>query len=54
MTTMTIAPFFTTRLGRAALLSIVAMLAMNVVALDAQLHTAPADYAAVPSAVELA
>ena len=46
--------FFTTSLGRASLLSIAAMLAMNVVALNAQLHAVPTAYAAAPLQVELA
>jgi hypothetical protein len=53
-TQMYSASFFTTRLGHAALLSIVAMLAMNVVALNARLDAASTSYAAVPTAVELA
>jgi len=46
--------FFQSRLGAAAMLSIAAMLAMNVVALNAQLSAVPGAYAAVPTQVELA
>ena len=46
--------FFQSRLGTAAMLSIAAMLAMNVVALNAQLSAVPGAYAAVPTQVELA
>jgi len=47
--------FFGSKLGKAALLSIAAMLAMNLFALNAQLHAVPAAYAAAaPTSVELA
>jgi hypothetical protein len=42
--------FFRTKLGKAALLSIMAMLAVNIVALDAQLHE-PANAAALQAEV---
>ncbi|HUQ13195.1 MAG TPA: hypothetical protein VM055_02865 [Novosphingobium sp.] len=46
--------FFQSKLGHAAVLSIVAMLAMNLLALNAQLHAVPSAYAAVSTQVELA
>lgn len=47
--------FFHSKLGKAAALSVVAMLAMNIVALNAQLHAVPSAYAAsVQTTVELA
>ena len=47
--------FFQSKLGKAAALSVAAMLAMNIVALNAQLHAVPAAYAAAtPTLVELA
>ena len=47
--------FLRSKLGKSALLSIAAMLAMNIVALNAQLHAVPAAYAAAtPTLVELA
>ena len=46
--------FVQTKLGRAAMLSIAAMLAMNVVALNAQLGAVSGTYAAAPAQVELA
>ena len=46
--------FFHSKLGRSAMLSIAAMLAMNIVALNAQLHAVPTVYAAAPVQVELA
>jgi hypothetical protein len=46
--------FFRTKLGRAAVVSIAAMLAMNVVALNAQLHAIPTAYASGSPMVELA
>ena len=47
--------FFHSKLGKAAALSVVAMLAMNIVALNAQLHAVPTAYAAsVQTSVELA
>ena len=48
------ASFFRTRLGLASLLSIVGMLGMNVVALNAQKAAVPAAYASAPIEVELA
>lgn len=42
---MTTAPFFTTRLGRAALVSIAAMLAMNVVVLAQHMPEFPGSMA---------
>ena len=46
--------FFQSTLGKAALLSFAAMLAMNVFALSSQLHAVPMAFAAGPVAVELA
>ncbi|MET0251122.1 MAG: hypothetical protein ABW203_02990 [Novosphingobium sp.] len=46
--------FFRSQLGRTALLSIAAMVAMNIVALTEQLRAVPATYAAGTMAVELA
>ena len=47
--------FFQSKLGKAAMLSVAAMLAMNIVALNAQLHAVPAAFAAAtPAMVELA
>ena len=46
--------FFQSKLGHTAMLSIAAMLAMNVVALNAQLGAVPGTYAAAPAQVELA
>jgi hypothetical protein len=46
--------FFRSTLGRASMLSIAAMLAMNVLALNAQLDAVPAAYAAAAIEVELA
>ena len=46
--------FFQSKLGTAAMLSIVAMLGMNVVALNAQMASVPSAYASAPTAVELA
>ena len=47
--------FLHSKLGKSAILSIAAMLAMNIVALNAQLHAVPTAYAAAaPTAVELA
>jgi len=47
--------FFSSKLGKSALLSIAAMLAMNIVALNAQLHAVPTAYAAAAqTTVELA
>ncbi len=46
--------FFQSKLGNVAVLSIAAMLAMNVLALNAQLHAVPSAYAAVANQVELA
>lgn len=46
--------FFQSKVGHAAMLSIAAMLAMNVVALNAQLGAVPHAYAAVTTQVELA
>jgi hypothetical protein len=43
--TMYTATFFSTKLGRVALASIGAMLALNCIALTQQLHAAPAPYA---------
>ena len=46
--------FFQSTLGKAAMLSFAAMLAMNIFALSSQLHAVPMAYAAGPAAVELA
>ena len=47
--------FFQSKLGKAAVLSVAAMLAMNIVALNAQLDAVPAAYAAsAQTTVELA
>ena len=47
--------FFRSKLGKAAALSVAAMLAMNIVALNAQLHAVPSAYAAsAQTTVELA
>ena len=46
--------FLQSKLGRAAMISFAAMLALNVFALSAQLHAVPAAYAAAPGAVDLA
>ena len=47
--------FFRSKLGMAAALSVAAMLAMNIVALNAQLHAVPSAYAAsAQTTVELA
>lgn len=46
--------FFQSKLGTAAMLSIAAMLGMNVVALNAQLSAVPTAYATAPTVVELA
>lgn len=47
--------FFQSKLGKAAMLSVAAMLAMNIVALNAQLHAVPTAYAAAAqTTVELA
>ena len=46
--------FFQSTLGKAALLSFAAMLALNVFALSSQLHAVPTAYASAPTAVELA
>ena len=54
LTTMFDRQFLHSKLGKSALLSIVAMLAMNFVALNAQLHAVPTVYAAAPVQVELA
>ena len=46
--------FFQSTLGKAALLSFAAMLALNIFALSSQLHAVPKAYADNPVAVELA
>ena len=46
--------FFQSKLGHTAMLSIAAMLAMNVVALNAQMNAVPGTYAAASTQVELA
>lgn len=46
--------FFASDLGKAAIVSIAAMLAFNVLALSQQLHIAPAPVALIASSVELA
>jgi hypothetical protein len=46
--------FFTTKLGRAAMLSILAMLAVNVVALDAHFGTAGSGDGASPTTTRAA
>ena len=47
--------FFRSKLGKAAAFSVAAMLAMNIVALNAQLHAVPSAYAAsAQTTVELA
>ena len=46
--------FFQSKLGTAAMLSIAAMVGMNVVALNTQLGAVHGTYAAVPTQVELA
>ena len=46
--------FFQSKLGNAAMLSIAAMLGMNVVALNAQLGAVSHAYASAPTQVELA
>ena len=46
--------FLQSKLGQAAMLSFAAMLALNVIALSAQLHAVPMAYAAAPIVVELA
>jgi hypothetical protein len=46
--------FFGSKLGKAALISIAAMLAFNMLTLSQQLQAAPAPLAAVSQSVELA